>query len=62
MKFLGMGSPSMQAPPPVPVLNQAVADRTAEDQTLMARGRATTILTSQNGLPNLGATSSPVAK
>jgi len=59
-KLLGLGGGGMQpqAPPPVPVLNQAQQDRQREDQALVARGRATTILTSQNGLPNLGSTTS----
>ena len=57
----GGGGGSIQAPPATPTLNQAITTRMAEDQNLVARGRATTLLTSNNGLPNLGATIAPSA-
>lgn len=62
MSFLfGGGGADIKTPPPTPTLNQAIQNRMAEDQNLVARGRATTILTSNNGLPNLGNTTSPAA-
>ena len=62
--LFGGGSSStttVQQVPPTPALNQAVQNRMSENQNLVARGRATTVLTSQNGLPNLGQTTSPSA-
>lgn len=57
--FMGslFGGPKPQAPPPVPQVDNAASMRNARDRALR-RGRATTILTSDNGLPNLGSTTS----
>lgn len=49
-----------KAPPKAPMLDDAIAKRNAQDSA-SRRGRATTILTSGNGLPNLGATAAPSA-
>jgi len=59
--LLGIKTPTPTPPPPVPSIDTAVAARNAEHQTSVARGRATTVLTSDSGLPNLGTTSSPMA-
>jgi hypothetical protein len=65
-KFLGLGAPKVdmptpQAPPPVPQIDQGMI-KAQQDQAMMrSRGAATTILTSDNGLPNLGSTSKPKA-
>jgi len=56
-------TPAMPAPvlpPPVPQIDEAAARRMARDRTLK-RGRGTTILTGENGLPNLGTTVTPMA-
>lgn len=49
-----------QAPsaPPAPTIDDAEQRRQQRD---MAQRRATTILTSENGLPNLGTTTRPQA-
>ena len=60
--FGGAKPPAPIPPPPTPTLNQAQSDRDAQDAAIMAaRGRQSTILTSQNGLPNLGTTTSAQA-
>jgi hypothetical protein len=59
--FGGGGVKSPAPPPPIPQIDNAIAARNAENQTLMQRGRATTVLTSDTGLPNLGSTSAPSA-
>lgn len=46
-------------PPPIPQIDDAVAARNSSDQTNLQRGRATTVLTSNNGLPDLGSTQTP---
>lgn len=61
-KMFGGGSHgSPTPPPPVPTLNQAIAQREADNSALMARGRMTTVMTGDNGLPDLGTSSAPVA-
>lgn len=47
--------PKVPEPPPVPTVDDAEARKNAMDRTLR-RGRATTVLTSDTGLPNLGTT------
>ena len=53
-----MFGPKVSAPPPPPQIDNAVARRDQRDQ---AQRRATTILTSESGLPNLGTTTRPQA-
>jgi len=56
-----MGSaPKPIAPPPVPQIDNAAAMLRNETR-MLKRGRGTTILTSDNGLPDLGTTTSPTA-
>jgi hypothetical protein len=52
--------PDVPAPPPVPTVDDAQARANAADRALR-RGRATTVLTSDTGLPDLGKTRSPSA-
>lgn len=52
--------PKTPEPPPVPTVDDAEARKNAMDRTLR-RGRATTVLTSDTGLPNLGTTKTPSA-
>lgn len=52
-------SPKMPKPPapvPPPMIDDARSKLNAVDRTLRRRGRSTTILTSEAGLPNLGTT------
>lgn len=48
------------APPPVPQIDEAANRRMMQDR-LARRGRGTTILTSESGLPDLGTTVTPSA-
>lgn len=52
--------PDVPAPPPVPTVDDAAARQNAADRALR-RGRATTALTGDTGLPDLGKTRSPSA-
>lgn len=52
--------PKVPVPPPVPTVDDAEARKNAMDRTLR-RGRATTVLTGDTGLPNLGTTKTPSA-
>lgn len=52
--------PKVPEPPPVPTVDDAEARKNAMDRKLR-RGRATTVLTSDTGLPNLGTTKTPSA-
>lgn len=52
--------PKVPEPPPVPTVDDAEARKNAMDRTLR-RGRATTVLTGDTGLPNLGTTKTPSA-
>lgn len=52
--------PKVPEPPPVPTVDDAQARQNAMDRTLR-RGRATTVLTGDTGLPNLGTTKTPSA-
>lgn len=52
--------PDVPAPPPVPTVDDAGARRNATDR-MLRRGRATTALTGDTGLPDLGKTRSPSA-
>jgi len=52
--------PKVPEPPPVPTVDDAQARVNAMDRTLR-RGRATTVLTGDTGLPNLGTTKTPSA-
>ena len=54
------GGPKPMAPPPVPQLDEAAMRRNEQDRAAK-RGRGTTILTSDSGLPDLGATTRAVA-
>lgn len=60
MGFL-LPKPNVQAPPPTPTIDDAILMRNRRDSSAM-RGRGTTIFTGDQGLPDLGATSAPVAK
>ena len=56
-----MGSaPKPIAPPPVPQIDNAAAMLRNETR-MLKRGRGTTILTSDNGLPDLGTTTAASA-
>jgi hypothetical protein len=52
--------PNIPTPPPVPTIDDAQASMNASDRALR-RGRATTALTGDTGLPDLGKTRSPSA-
>lgn len=52
--------PKGPEPPSVPTVDDAEARKNAMDRTLR-RGRATTVLTGDTGLPNLGTTKTPSA-
>jgi hypothetical protein len=54
------GSPKVPVPPPVPTIDDAT-QRLNERDRLLRRGRATTALTGDTGLPDLGKTRSPSA-
>lgn len=53
-------APAPIAPPPVPMVDEA-ANRRMQRDRMARRGRGTTILTSENGLPDLGSTVTPMA-
>ena len=53
-------SPKIPVPPPVPMVDDAQARQNAQDRSLR-RGRATTVLTGDTGLPDLGKTRTPSA-
>lgn len=52
--------PKVPEPPPVPTVDDAQAQMNAADRALR-RGRGTTVLTGDTGLPNLGTTKTPSA-
>ena len=52
--------PAAAAAPPIPTIDDAQARQNAMDRSLR-RGCGTTVLTGENGLPNLGATRAPSA-
>lgn len=52
--------PKVPEPPPVPTIDDAQARQNAMDRTIR-RGRATTVLTGDTGLPDLGKTRTPTA-
>jgi hypothetical protein len=52
--------PEIPAPPPVPTIDDAAAMQNSRDR-LLRRGRGTTVLTGDTGLPDLGKTRSPAA-
>ena len=54
------GTPKVKAAPPPPMVDDALARRNQQDRTVR-RGRGTTVLTGDNGLPNLGSTTAPAA-
>lgn len=60
MSFLGLGGGSAEPTktPPPPQVDDATARLNAEDKSAKMTGRKSTILTSDDGLPNLGATTS----
>jgi len=49
-------APKVNRPAPPPMVDDAVAKLNAEDASARRLGRRSTILTSDNGLPNLGTT------
>jgi len=51
--------PKPQAPPPVPQLDNAISARNASDTLAMRRGIGTTMLTGDQGLPDLGSVAKP---
>ena len=53
-------SPKIPSPPPVPTVDDAQAMQNAQDRSIR-RGRATTALTGDTGLPDLGKTRTPGA-
>lgn len=53
--------PDIPAPPAVPTVDDAAARQVANDRALR-RGRGTTVLTGDTGLPDLGKTQSPAAR
>lgn len=53
--------PDVPMPPPVPTIDDAAARMNAADRALR-RGRGTTVLTGDTGLPDLGKTRSPSAR
>jgi hypothetical protein len=56
-----MGKPPKPVPPPaVPQIDTA-AQMVRSEARMLRRGRGTTILTSEGGLPDLGTTTTPVA-
>lgn len=62
MSFLSpKAPPPPEPPPPVPQIDNAVKMRNEQDRMYLRRGRGTTVLTGDQGLPNLGSTSTPSA-
>lgn len=58
MSFLfGGKSKDPVMPPPAPQVDDAIAKRRREDSSLARLGRASTVLTSEGGLPDLGSVS-----
>lgn len=57
MSGLFGGTPKVTQPPPAPQVDDATAKINAEDAAARRQGRKTTILTSDQGLPNLGTAS-----
>lgn len=57
MGFLAPKAPPPPPPPPLtPTVDDAAKRRNEADQRTLRRGRATTVLTGDTGLPNLGTT------
>lgn len=54
MSFLLPKAPTPKAAPPTPTIDDAVTRMRDRDRNVGRRGRAATILTSEEGLPNLG--------
>ena len=61
MGFLMPKPKTPEPPPPVPQIDDAVKMRNEQDRNSLRRGRGTTILTSDKGLPDLGSTTTPAA-
>jgi len=59
--IFGRPTPQVIAPPPVPQVDDAVTQRLKDDSAALKRGRATTIFTSDAGLPDLGKVTKPQA-
>ncbi|MBK9156738.1 MAG: hypothetical protein IPM11_01180 [Micropruina sp.] len=55
--LFGGGVPKATVPAPPPQVDDATMKINAEDAAARRQGRKTTILTSEQGLPNLGSTS-----
>lgn len=56
MSFLSPSVPKPKPPPPVPQIDDTAMMRNEQDRIQQRRAAGTTILTSSNGLPNLGST------
>lgn len=54
------GSPKIPTPPAVPQVDDAAMAQNSQDR-MLRRGRATTVLTGDTGLPDLGKTRTPTA-
>lgn len=63
MSFLMGKQQQPKMPPPVPQIDDAVKRRNEQDRGYLRRGRGqgTTIFTSDNGLPDLGTTTTASA-
>lgn len=55
--FGGGSTPKVVQPSPAPQVDDATAKINAEDASARRQGRKTTVLTGDQGLPNLGTTS-----
>ncbi len=54
--LFGGNVPKPEKAPPPPMVDDARSKLNEVDRTLRRRGRSTTVLTSESGLPDLGAT------
>lgn len=62
MGFLKPDKPKMpKPPPPVPQVDDASKMRNEQDRQYRRRAAGTTVLTGEQGLPNLGSTAAPQA-
>lgn len=62
MSFMKPDIPSPKPPPAVPVVDDAITMRNEQDRlAARKRGAGTNLLTSPNGLPDLGMTSAAAA-
>jgi len=61
MGFSKPKTPKIKPPPPVPQVDEAIKMRNEQDRLYRRRAQGTTVLTADQGLPNLGAVSSLTA-